>query len=436
MLEGERIKRNRSDLDAKGMIALAALAAEHAGSVLPLDFREGGLESPIHPFVARRHELPHARLQAHGRALLALLESFLNKGWTLADGDPQNFAWGLGGPVLLDWGAPIPRKPPNSPWYGLKQFAETVLFPLTISTRTGIPPSRWLRSFPGGVGAEETRAVLRGRVWQAPLWVQILLRGVRGTATGVVGSVGRSPAPERENGGNQRGDALPWLLRRLQKAISHLAAPERRWRTRGWADHREVHSYGTEALAARKGAIARIAAEQRMRRALDLGAHGGSLLTTAMKGRTMEHCVAVDMDPGCTHALHHALLKQPVSLVEADLMQAEDLPARLGTFAPDITLACGLIHHLALARSDGLRRAVDVLSECAGEKPGSVLVMEWIPANDPQLRSLYDNSVFRSPRLHGYTLDAARSMLSERRFVTEIKLPGTGRSLLRCEQAI
>ena len=418
------------------MCALAAMAAEHADSVLPLDYRAGRLESPIHPFVARRHELPHARLQAHGKALLALLSLFLNDGWTFADGDPQNFAWGPSRPVLLDWGAPVPREPSNAPWQGLKQFAETVLYPLGISTQTGLPPSRWLRSFPGGIGTEETRAVLRGRIWRAPLWVQILLRGDRGIRTGFAGSVGQPPTTGKAKGRDRSGDALPWLLRRLQKTINHLPAPEKHWRNRGWAPHEARHSYSTEALAARKEAIVRIAAERRVFRVLDLGAHVGSLLAATITGRTPEHCVAVDSDPGCTQALHHAFQKRPVSLVEANLMEAEDLPDRLGAFAPDITLACGLIHHLALARSDGLRRALEVALECAGKKPGSILVLEWIPADDPQLRSLYDNRVFRSPRLHEYRLDAARAMLSESRSVVEIGLPGTGRILLRCERQI
>ena len=419
-----------------GMRTLAALAANHADLVLPLDYREGRLESPIHPFVARCHELPHARLQAHGAALLALLALFLKDGWTFADGDPQNFAWRPSGPALLDWGAPVPRDPSNAPWQGLKQFAENVLYPLGISTRTGIPPSRWLRSFPGGIGAEETRAVLRGRIWRTPLWVQILLRGDRGARTGFAGSVRQAPTIGKAKGRDRSGDALPWLLRSLQKTINRLPAPEKQWRNRGWAPHQAAHSYGPEALAARNEAIVRIAVERRVSRVLDLGAHVGSLLATVINGRTPEHCVAVDVDPGCTHALHHAFQKRPVTLVEANLMEAEDLPDRLGAFAPDITLACGLIHHLALARSDGLHRALEVVLECAGKKPGSTLVLEWIPADDPQLRSLYDNRVFRSPRLHEYRLDAARAMLSESRSVAEIGLPGTGRTLLRCERAV
>ena len=160
----------------------------------------------------------------------------------------------------------------------------------------------------------------------------------------------------------------------------------------------------------------------------------GALLATVLDEAEPEHCVAVDMDPGCTHALHEKFTGQPMSLVEADLMETETLPDRLGAFGPDLTLACGLIHHLALARSDGLERALDVVSRCAGERPDAVLIVEWIPPDDPQLRSLYDNGVFRSPRLDGYTLDALRGLLAPRWSVTESALPGTGRRLLRCER--
>ncbi len=222
------------------------------------------------------------------------------------------FAWGPGGPILLDWGAPVPREPSNAPWHGLKQFAETVLYPLGISTQTGLPSSRWLRSFPGGIGAEETRAVLRGRVWRAPLWVQVLLNGDHGNRSRFAESVGQSPTPEKGKGKARSGDALPWLLRRLQNTIDHLPAPEKHWRKRGWARHEARHSYSVEALAVRKETIVRIAAERRVFRVLDLGAHVGSLLAATMEGRTQEHCVAVDSDPGCTQALHHAFNKDRV----------------------------------------------------------------------------------------------------------------------------
>ena len=169
---------------------------------------------------------------------------------------------------------------------------------------------------------------------------------------------------------------------------------------------------------------------------LPRAAHDGSLLAAAIARGTPEHCVAVDADPGCTQALHRAFPNRPLSLVEADLMEAEDLPHRLGAFAPDITLACGVIHHLALGRSDGLRPALETVLACAGEKPGSTLVLEWIPADDPQLRSLYDNAVFRSPRLREYRLESACARLSESRSVEQIVLPGTSRTLLRCKVSV
>ena len=422
------VERNRSDLDAGARRELAALAARRCGAVIPLELRAGRLVSPIHPFVARRHELPHARLRAHGCALLELLEGFLEEGWTLTDGDPQNFTWASTGPVLLDWGSPVPREPNNAPWNGLRQFAETVLYPLLLSARTGIPPSRWLRAFTDGVGAEEVRNVLGGRAWRGPLWVWILMRGGRGAVLSTAGKPPRKP--------QRQGDALPWLLRRLRKALDRLPAPERRWRHRGWASHREAHSYPGEALAERQGVIAGIAERRRPRRVLDLGAHRGALLTTALAKSEPEHCVAVDMDPGCTEALHKACRKQPVTLVEADLVEAQDLPARLGLFKPELTIACGLIHHLALARSDGLERAADIVAACAGTAPGTVLVLEWVPRDDPQLRSLYDNDVYRSPQLDGYSLDALRAALSGAWSLELIRLPGTGRKLLRCERRL
>ena len=211
-------------------------------------------------------------------------------------------------------------------------------------------------------------------------------------------------------------------------------APVRRWRRRGWAEHREAHSYTPEALAARTQAVSRTAAGLKPRRVLDLGSHRGGLLSGALAETGPEAVVAVDADPGCTHALHEAFTDRPVTLVEADLMESASLPARLSRFAPDLTIACGLIHHLALARSEGLARAVDVLSACAGRKPESVLLLEWIPPHDAQLRSLYDNDVFRAPRLGGYTLAALRALLGQQqRSVDEIPLPGTDRILLRCE---
>ena len=188
------------------------------------------------------------------------------------------------------------------------------------------------------------------------------------------------------------------------------------------------------ALNARRSAIAETAEARQPRRVLDLGAHRGTLLAGVLARCDPEHAIALDCDPGCTTVLSCAFEDRPVTVLEADMIEAEELCDRLGEFGADLTLACGLIHHLALARSDGIERAVHLISTCTGERPGATLILEWIPGDDEQLRSLYDNPLHRSPQIERYSFDALLAALGVGWSVETIELPDSRRCLLRCER--
>ena len=429
---GARVERIRDDLGSQERESLAALSADLGERAIPLELDAGRLFSPRHPFVARRDELPHERLRAHAHATLSLLATLAERGWMLGDGDPQNFAWDSRGPLLIDWGAPVRREPANAPWAGLRQFCELALYPLTLSRATGVSPARWLRAHPEGVEARAARAVLGAlRTLCAPFAVTALLAFTGGTSRAASATT-RMPAAA------PRGDALAWTLRRLERALDGLGAPRRRWDGAGtWALHKPRDSYEQGALSARRNALREIAMRTGARRALDLGAHRGALLETVFKVHAPEHAVALDLDPGCASALCERFSHAPVTVLESDLMDEISggaLAARLRAFNASLTLACGLVHHLAFANGDGLERAARRLARCAGRERGAILIVEWIPADDAQLRSLYDHAHYRSPHLATYSKARLLEALGKGwRFQTRA-IEHSARSLLVCER--
>ena len=431
-IAGGRIERLREDLDLRGREALVALAAALGERTIALELQSGRLLSPRHPFVARREELPHERLRAHARATLSLLAALAERGWTLSDGDPQNFAWNARGALLIDWGAPVRRVPANAPWAGLRQFCELALYPLALCRATGVSPARWLRAYPEGIDARTARAVLGTlRTLRAPLAVAALLALTGGTRSATTNPAGAGRAP-------QRGDALPWTLRRLEGALDSLGAPRRLWDKGGtWARHVPSDSYAERALTARNEALHALAARTKAQRVLDLGAHRGALLETVFRAHAPEHAVAVDIDPGCANALCERFSRAPVTVLESDLMDersGEALTERLGAFDASLTFACGLVHHLALANGDGLERAARALSRSAGRARGTVLIVEWIPGSDPQLRSLYDHAHHRSPHLDAYSRTHFSEALGKGWRLETHAIERSSRSLLVCER--
>ena len=429
---GARIERAREDLDSQGREALAALSPVLGERAVALELDNGRLFSPRHPFVARREELPHERLRAHARATLSLLATLAERSWTLSDGDPQNFAWDSCGALLIDWGAPVRRTPPNAPWAGLRQFCELALYPLALSRATGVSPARWLRAYPEGVDARTARAVLGAlRTLRTPLAVAALL-----LLTGR--TLNAAASTPRVDTAGQRSDALAWTLRRLERALDALGAPRRRWDRAGtWARHEPRDSYAQRALSARNDALHSIAERTQARHVLDLGAHRGALLETVCRAYAPEHAVALDIDPACASALCERFSRAPVTVLESDLMDersGEALTERLGAFDASLTLACGLVHHLALANGDGLERAARTLARCAGRRRGAVLVVEWIPEDDAQLSSLYDHVHYRSPHLATYSKTRLAEALGKGWRFETCAIDQSARSLLVCER--
>ena len=83
----------------------------------------------------------------------------------------------------------------------------------------------------------------------------------------------------------------------------------------------------------------------------------------------------------------------------------------------------------------GLERAVRLIRACTGERRRATLVVEWIPNDDEQLQSLYDNELHRSPQLRRYSLDALRALLGSEWHVTTTAIPESRRSLLHCKRS-
>ena len=107
---------------------------------------------------------------------------------------------------------------------------------------------------------------------------------------------------------------------------------------------------------------------------------------------------------------------------------------RFGAFDASLTLACGLVHHLALANGDGIERAARTLARSAGRARGAALIVEWIPEDDAQLRSLYDHAHHRSPHLATYSRTRLAEALGKGwRFDTRA-IEQSSRSLLVCER--
>ena len=420
-LHAHYVTRRRTDLGACERATLLDLAARHHALTLRLSCCDGSLVSPRHPFVARRNELPHFRLQRHGVATLRLLRALVGDAWTLTDGDPGNFAWSEHGPILIDWGSPVPRVPVNAPWTGLRQFAETVLFPLALSVRTGVPPARWLTGYPDGIDAATTQHVLGLRAWRGPAWLITMLFFARGQPY-----VGQLATRRRSH----RGDALRWLAGGLLRAVEGLRPPRQRWCKTQWASHRAADSYTQRAAEARHDAVARHSREHQPRRLVDLGAHTGALLACALAQTRPEHSIALDSDPGCANFLCERFADAAVTVVETDILDNLVITPRIRGFRADMTIVCGLIHHLALGRGHGLRYATEVIRACCGPQCGASAVVEWIPASDAQLCSLYDHCSYRSPQLNAYRLDIVLDTFGPQWTVNSVTIAGSERVLL------
>lgn len=362
----------------------------------------GGFDAALsHPRLAPvtfPYEWTFSMLRDAALLHLRIVREAVRAGFTTKDATPFNVQFVGSRPQFIDIGS-FERLDPGSPWLGYRQFCDLFLNPLLIQAYTGVSARQLLRGSVRGVTPDATLRTLPLRARRRPgIFTNVSLHArlqrryasADGDVVGDMRAAGMGPR------------VLDNQLRRLEALVESL-----RWRQAAstWSDYSIREHYGEADIARKREFVGEVAATQRWKLALDLGANDGAFVEPLRPH--VDRIVAVDGDELVVDAYYQSLRQSddrqvtPLCIDLADPgggvgWDGRQRSGALERLSADLLLALALMHHVVIGDSVPMRSFISTLAALAPE-----VVLELPLPDDPKVKRLLRNKAGQPSQPYG-----------------------------------
>lgn len=373
-------------------------------------------------FVSYPYEWCFGQLKDAALCTLEIQQRALRRGMILKDASAYNVQFRRGRPVWIDT-LSFEQYEAGRPWIAYRQFCEHFLAPLLLTARLHADAGRLLREYLDGVPLQIAARALGARGFlslTALMHVRLHARSIRRHAGPAAGDSARQARVSRRS--------LEALMESLARAVHAV-----QWQPSGteWADYTGTHGYSPEALEAKRHIVAQLVARAAPRTVWDLGANTGEFSRIAAASGAFT--VALDADPAAVELNYRRVVAGRETAIMPLVQDLTNPSPRLGwnlaerlsledRGPADVVMALALVHHLAISHNVPFELIAGFLARL-----GRVLIIEYVPKDDPQLELLLRS---REDVFASYSREAFEREFERFFCVTDcLPLPGSGRVL-------
>ena len=383
------------------------------------------LEHPRLPFVSHPYEWPFALLKKAALLQLDLQLEALAAGFAMTDATAYNIQFDGVRPLFIDHLSFRPYRD-GEVWAGHRQFVMQYLGPLVLWTRAGISPNPWFRGNLEGIPPEDLSALLP---WHGG-WSWTVLAHVKAQAAVQKRRTSAGWQAETHKARTLSKTGLEAMLSSLRR---HIAALKQPGSATVWGDYAGQTSYAGAEAEAKRGFVAKMAAEVKPALLFDFGCNSGDYSFAALDSGA-GRVIGFDFDYGALDkAVERAeAARAPFTPLWLDAVNPSPAQgwaeAERAGFAErakgDAMVALALIHHLVIGRNVPMDQVIGWLMATA---PNGVI--EFPAKDDVMVRQLLAS---REDIFTDYSEAAFRAAIETRgRIVEELRLPENGRLLVR-----
>ena len=357
------------------------------------------LEHERIPFPAYPYEWPPEMLRAAGNLTLELAINALEDGFGLKDATPYNVLFRGPEPVFVDVLSFERRQPCASVWMAYAQFVRTILLPLLVNGRSGLPLDRILLGHRDGL---EPEAVYQwAGFWRRltrPFLSLVTLPTLfgRGLGEGVSGTWGDAsryhpkPAGSEEQARYVLKGILKKCARQLAAVAPDVSRRESRWS--GYMDHKSL--YTATQFKEKEDFVAEALEIAKPRNLLDVGANEGHFsFIAAGQGASV---VAIDSDPHVVGKIWRHASRRGLDVLPLVVDLTHPTPAMgwrnqecasflhrsRGGF--DMVMMLAVIHHMLVTERVPLEDLLALISELTRE----YALIEFVGPEDPMFQRI------------------------------------------------
>jgi hypothetical protein len=365
-------------------------------------------EVPLLPLVLYPYEWPFPLWKEAALTTLTIQQEALREGFWLRDATPFNLTLYHGRMCHFDQLSLEPY-PEESPWPAYVEFIRTFLAPLLLMSYKDRRLGKLIQLYPEGLALDLVWELLpmRGR-WSGLGLLHLYPHKLRRLST---------------TSGGRGGISMKKLLTLTESLYLGVESLKPRYASSPWEGYAGASCpYPPEARQKKESVVRTWIERIPMRWGLDVGAHEGGY-TRFLALRAQEGVVALENDPLAIDRLWEVLSSEYKHLypIWADISQpspalgwGQGIPSLMerleGRF--DVVLALAITHHLRYRNLIPYARQIELLARFL--RPQGRLVVEFIPAGDPQIKYLHSR-----PELFPDHTQGAFEGVLERDFVVE-----------------
>ena len=368
------------------------------------------------------YEWSFSQLKDAAFLTLHIQKESLLKGMTLKDASAYNVTFYQGQATFIDT-LSFDRYRDGEPWVAYKQFCQHFLAPLVLMSKRDVRLNSLLKSYIDGVPLDLASSLLpTTSYFNLGIFLHVHLHA-------------RSQKKYSETSDAKKIESAHLSKSRLFALIDSLESTIRKlkWSPGGteWDDYyANNNNYDDSSMPDKERKIELLLSQIKPNTVWDLGANFGNFSRIASK--YSESVIAWDIDPSCVERNYLTLKKTKENITPLLVDLTNPSPSigwncreRASFFErdePDVILALGLVHHLAISNNTPLSYIFEFLSRLSRN-----VIIEFIPKSDSQVKKLLSS---REDIFEDYTQEGfERVLLNFFKIVSLEKIKDSERSI-------
>lgn len=336
------------------------------------------------PFITNPYEWSFEQYKHAALLTLQIQKYALSKGFILKDASAYNVTFHKGKPIFIDT-LSFDFYREDTPWRAYKQFITHFLGPLVLAKYHGTDIFKLMQSNIDGIPVKLIASLLPGKTkLNATIYTNIHLLAKLESKHNDDYKAETKAAKLSRKAQNNILDSLFNFIKKMElKEESE------------WGDYYDKTNYDTAAFTAKKELIKSWVTPLSPKRLIDMGGNDGTFARTVQGD--VPHIIVTDIDSNAVSYNYKQVREnnetnmlpfvcdvlQPAPGVGFNNTERDSLIDRLKQYAPDITMALALIHHITLSGNVPFEKSAEFFA-----KFSSSLIIEFPTREDSWVKSL------------------------------------------------
>ncbi len=336
------------------------------------------------PFITNPYEWSFQQYKHAALHTLRLQKYALSKGFILKDASAYNITFHQGKPVFIDT-LSFDFYEEGTPWRAYKQFITHFFGPLVLAKYHGTEVFKMMQTHIDGLPVKLIASMLPGKTkLSATLHTNIhLLAKMESKHSEDYKAETKVAKLSKKAHSN--------ILENLFDYIKKLELSERT----EWGDYYDKTNYETAAFEGKKKLIREWVTPMAPQKLIDVGGNDGTFARTVLD--KVPHVIVTDIDSNAVDYNYQQLQEnketnmlpfvcdvlQPAPGIGFNNTERNSLIDRLADYAPDITMALALIHHITLSGNVPFEKSAEFFAKFSKK-----LIIEFPKREDSWVESL------------------------------------------------